>query len=195
MLRPPIAALLWLAVLAGCADPIGHALPDAGPTDIPGTGKVRTARASDGTYTTLIDATSATDWVYADFQAGTVVTADEAWDLRFQRFHISTNGGVSGTRGVAVAPITDAGFAEVTEAPATGYLSDTGDADGDGMPDYAFDQGDAWYDYDDMTHVLTAKPIVWVMKRADGAALKLQILKYYDTAGTAGWFTLHWATL
>jgi hypothetical protein len=46
-----------------------------------------------------------------------------------------------------------------------------------------------------ITHALTAKPIVGVMKNADGAAIKLQIHEYYDTAGTAGWFTLHWAAL
>ncbi|MGH9885283.1 MAG: hypothetical protein ACREBE_07130, partial [bacterium] len=60
-----IALLLWLwaAAAAGCSDPIGSARPDAGePPDAPPTGKVQTSRGSDGTYTTIVDATSMTDW-------------------------------------------------------------------------------------------------------------------------------------
>jgi hypothetical protein len=30
---------------------------------------------------------------------------------------------------------------------------------------------------------------------ASASTIKLEILKYYDTAGTSGWFTLHWAPL
>lgn len=194
--------IVLAAVAAGCADPIGHARPDAGQmmtTEDGGmtmpTGKVTTTRGSDGTYTTLVDATSMTEWTIADFETGTEVAATEAWDLRFQRFHISTNGGVSGTGGVEVAPVTGMTFAAVTTAPATGFISDADDANGDMVPDYAFDQGDGWYDYDTMTHVLTPKPIVWVMKTNGGATLKLEIMKYYDTAGTSGWLTLHWSPL
>ena len=46
-----------------------------------------------------------------------------------------------------------------------------------------------------MTHMLTPKPLVWVVKTNGGSMIKLEITKYYDDAGTAGWFTLHWSPL
>jgi hypothetical protein len=194
--------ILLAAAAAGCADPIGHERPDAAApsmTDDAGMtmpiGKVSTTRAADGTYTTLVDSTSETAWTLADFETGMELSETEPWDLRFQRFHISTNGGVSGTGGVEVAPLTGMSFDAVTSAPSTGYISDTDDMNGDMLPDYAFDQGDGWYDYDPTTHVLTPKPIVWIVKTDGGSTLKLKIEKYYDGAGTSGWFTLHWSPL
>jgi hypothetical protein len=192
-----------LGALAGCADSINpHAAqPDAAAPapdadrDAPPTGKVTTARRADATYTTRVDSTSITAWTYADFETGAEVPTTGAWDLRFQRFHISTNGGVSGTGGVAIAAVTGMSFEAVTTAPATGYISDSADGNGDGMPDFALDQGDGWYDYDSSSHVLSPKPIVWIVKTDHGTTLKLEILTYYDDAGTAGWFTLHWAPL
>ncbi|HET9619789.1 MAG TPA: HmuY family protein [Kofleriaceae bacterium] len=183
-----------LALAAGCADKIDHgaAPPDAGSPP----GKITTTRnTADGTYTSVVDATSETAWIYADFETGTAVAASDAWDLRFQRFHISTNGGVSGAGGVQVAPVTGTAFADLHAAPTTGFLADAADGNGDGMPDYAFEQGDGWYDYDPTTHVLAPFPTVWVVKTDGGATLKLEIVKYYDDAGTSGWLTLHWGPL
>jgi hypothetical protein len=136
-----------------------------------------------------------TEWTYADFETGKAVTATDAWDLRFQRFHISTNGGVSGSGGVRVAPVTGTTFAALTAAPTTGFVADAADGNGDGVPDYAFDQGATWYSYNDASHVLTPLPIVWVVETDGGATLKLEIANYYDAAGTSGWFTLHWGPL
>jgi hypothetical protein len=182
-----------LGAMPGCADSIDND-PEM-PPDPPPSGKVQTTRGGDATYTTLVDSTSMTDWTYADFETGGELPATGSWDLRFQRFHISTNGGASGTGGVEVAPIVGSTFAAVTAAPASGFVSDGADGNGDGMPDYALERGDGWYGYDDGTHLLTPRPIVWVVKTAGGAMLKLEILDYYDDAGTSGWFTLHWAPL
>jgi hypothetical protein len=33
------------------------------------------------------------------------------------------------------------------------------------------------------------------MKTTSGSMIKLEITKYYDDAGTAGWVTLHWGTM
>ncbi len=197
MTRSPALLLIGsLCAVPGCADKIDPASPDATPTaDAAPPGKVQTTRGSDGTYTTLVDSTAMTGWTYADFETGKEVETTAAWDLRFQRFHVSTNGGVSGTGGVQVAAVTGTTFAAVTAAPTTGYLSDAADGDGDQVPDYAFDQGDTWYAYNDQTHLLTPRPIIWVVKTAGGATLKLEILKYYDDAGTSGWFSLHWGPL
>jgi hypothetical protein len=184
-----VRAVVLLALVA-CADPIGQAQPDGGPAPAPG--KVRTTRNPDGAYTTVVDATSMTDWTYADFETGAEVDPAAPWDLRFQRSHVSANGGTSGTGGVELAAVTGAPFAQVT-APAFGYVTDA--TDGDGQPAYVLDQGDAWYAYDVDTHRLTPRPIVYVVKTAGGSTIKLEILSYYDAAGTSGWLTLHWAPL
>lgn len=193
--------LLIASLAVGCADNIAHEAPDAAvpaTSDAPPaqSGKVVTTRDNaSGTYTTILDATSMTDWTYANFETGMEATPSGAWDLRFQRFHISTNGGAGGSGGVAVVPVTGTTFSAVTTAPSSGYISDVADGQADETPGYAFEQGDGWYDYDAATHVLTPKPTIWVVKTHSGATLKLEILRYYDTAGTSGWFTLHWGPL
>jgi hypothetical protein len=192
----------WTLViaLAGCADSIRPDRPDAGaPAD--GTaltctaGNVCTARGGDGTSTTVVDATSETAWIYVDLETGAKVAEPDAWDLRFQRTHISANGGVSGTGGVEIAEVAGAAFAQVTTAPASGYVTDAADANGNGIPEYAFDQNGTWYDYNVTTHVLTPKPVVYVVKTDGGSTVKLEIQQYYDQAGTSGWLTFHWGPL
>jgi hypothetical protein len=189
--------ILFLLLTHGCAESLRPAErePDAGRiADAPigsdaitPTGKVTTVPRSDGTATTLVDAESMTDWIHVDFATGAEVPATGTWQLRFQRFHISTNAGVE------VAPIEQR-FAEVTSAPASGWVTDA-DVDGDQVIDYALDQGAGWYDYDATTHVLTPKPLVWVIRTGTGARFKLQLHDYYDSAGTSGWLTFHWGTL
>lgn len=183
---------LAVFLLSACADNIDHpASPDA---DVTPTGKVATSRGADGTYTTTIDSSSMTDWTYVDFETGMEADPAAAWDLRVQRFHISTNGGVSGSGGVQIAPV-DATFAGMTAAPSDGWISDAADSNGDGMPEYAFDQGETWYAYDEATHVLTPRALVYAIRTDGGASLKLAIEGYYDMAGTGGHFTFHWAPL
>lgn len=186
--------ILALPVLSSCFESIAPDKPDAGfQPDAVALGKYTTTRGTDGTYTTIVDSTSATEWIYGDFETGAEIEATGPWDLRFQRFHISTNGGISGTGGVEVAPVPGLAFAQVTSAPASGWISDAVDGDDANMdPDYAFEQGDGWYDYNPMTHVLTPKSLVWVVKTNGGSTIKLEITKYYDDAGTAGWFAFHW---
>jgi len=191
-----ISPLLMLA-LAGCFESIAPEKPDGGfAPDAAPLGKYTTTRGADGTYTTIVDSTSATEWIYGDFETGAEIADTGPWDLRFERFHISTNGGISGNGGVEVAPVPGLAFAQVTSPPASGWISDAADGDDANMdPDYAFEQGDGWYDYNPMTHVLTPKSLVWVMKTNGGATIKLEITKYYDDAGNAGWFTLHWGPM
>lgn len=186
---------LVLAVgLVGCAERIGpppNDNPDAAPstmddaTVLP-TGPVRTTSNPDGSSTSIVDSSSMTEWTHVDIEAFTATDEAGPWALRFQRFHIST------ADGTEVAPIA-AAFDDVTDAPSTGWLRDQ-DTDGNGEIEFAFEQGDGWYDYDAETHVLTPKPLVWVVRSAT-VTLKLSFEKYYDTAGTAGWFTLTWRRL
>lgn len=186
-----------LVVLSGCFESIAPDNPDAGiQADAVLSGKYTTTRDADGSYTTIVDSTSATEWTYGNFQTGMEDSATGAWDLRFQRFHISTNGGVSGNGGVEIAPVPGIAFAQVTAPPASGWISDAADGDDANMdPDYAFDRGEGWYEYDAANHVLAPRPVVWVVKTTAGSTVKLEIAKYYDAAGTAGWFTLHWSPM
>jgi hypothetical protein len=191
-------ARFWiLIILAGCYESIAPDTPDAGMhADAAPLGSYTTTRNADGSYTTLVDSTSATEWNLGDFETGMASSPSDPWDLRFKRIHISTNGGISGSGGVEVAPIAGVAFAEVTSPPTSGWISDAADGDDENMdPDYAFEQGGGWYDYNPMTHVVTAKPLVWVVKTNGGATIKLEITDYYDEAGTAGWFTLHWTPM
>ena len=104
------------------------------------------------------------------------------WDVQVQRFHIAL------APDARVAPIAGVALADVTEPPSDGWLVDGEDA-------YAFEQGEGWYAYDVSTHVLTPREIVWVLETTEGNYLALEIVDYYDDAGTSGYFTWHWAAL
>lgn len=165
------------------------ALPD---DDARPTGPVATVRNPDGSYTTWLDASDDATWRRLDLETG--MEADDGWDLAGRRFHLRLDGGASGDGGVEVAPVAG-DLASVTAAPATGWITDAPDADGDGEVEYAFEQGDGWYAYDTQTHVLTPRPIVWVIRTNGDAVIKLAIESYYDEAGTPARFRLRWAPL
>lgn len=204
MTRTFLVGILIAGALAGCADSIrpatsevpdaGGSAPDDGTPAAPA-GKVQTTRAADGTYTTIVDSTSMTAWTYVDLETGAEAAISDPWDLRFQRFHILSNGGVTGSGGVMIAPVTGTTLAQLTAPPASGYVADAADGNGDGVADSAFEQGDGWYSYDPASHVLTPQPVVWIIKTDGGATLALEIVSYYDAVGTAGWFKLHWRPL
>jgi hypothetical protein len=161
-------------------------------------------RAVGDAVETLVDATQGDAWVYFDFergpQGGESRASDPAtsadWDLAFQRFKIKSNGGVSGGGGVEVAVVPDTSLENVGTAPAAGWLLDQPDGDDTNEdPDYAFNQGDAWFDYDPSTHVLQPRHQVYVVLTAGGGYYGVQLLKYYDGAGTGGHVLFHWKML
>lgn len=59
--------------------------------------------ATDPGTTTVIDASSDTEWVYFDLDTLTEVTEADGWDLGFQRETLIVNGGVNGDGGVEVS--------------------------------------------------------------------------------------------
>lgn len=118
------------------------------------------------------------------------------WDLGFQRFHIIANGGASGSGGASVAALAEQTFDSVTSAPAQGYIEDQPDADDDdSVADSAFAMNDGWYDYDGATNRLSPKPIVYVVRASSGQHYKLELLDYYDAAGTSGHPSFVWMPL
>ncbi len=77
-----------------------------------------------------------------------------------------------------------------------GYLSDAEDSEDEGEdPDFAFLAPEPWYDYDQETHILTPKDQVYIVQSVSGDYFKLQILDYYDDAGTSGYLKFKWATI
>jgi hypothetical protein len=188
---------LVLSFLVACAPNIAPDLePDATPIDgsFP-IGPFATLRGADGTSVTRVDATALDTWTYGDFESGAAIDEAGPWDLRFQRFHLSTNGGISGTGGVEVAALPGVRFSDIVAVPPSAvFVADLPDGDDtNAEPDYVFEQGDGWYDYDPGSHVLTPKPMTWLVRTAGGTStIKLAIDSYYDDAGTAGVFTLHW---
>lgn len=192
------AAWIMAVAWAGCAPDLApEGTPDAGAPD---------AAITVGETTITIDATETGAWRYLDLESGELVVpadpvASGAWDLGLSRFSVITNGGVSGTGGCAAARI-DAGWDEVTRAPEDGWIADAPDGalDDDTGPDTAFNGGaesaNDWYDYDPSTHRLTPKAdLVFVVRTVEGAFFKLQILDYYDAAGTPAILRLRFAQI
>lgn len=192
--------LAFTVALAACAPSIAPDVePDAMVVDgsFPA-GPFATLLGSDGSSTTRVDATALDTWVYGDFESGTATDEAGPWDLRFQRFHLSANGGISGGGGVTVAAVPGVRFSDMTIVPPDAvFASDAADGDdANPDPDYVFEQGEGWYDYEPGTHVLTPKPLVWLVRTANGeSTLKLEITNYYDDAGTPAVFTLRWGRL
>jgi hypothetical protein len=190
-------ALSISALFAGCADDLKVETA----TEPEQAQSVVTQPAEDGTFTTQVDAANGETWVYFSFASGSQVAppdpaSSDAWDLGFQRFHIISNGGASGTGGGAVAIVTDQEFDAVTAAPSEGYVEDQPDSDDDDtVVNSAFETGDGWYDYDPATNRLSPRPNVYVVQTPSGAHYKVEILDYYDTAGTSGHPTFAWAEL
>lgn len=192
-----LLAATTLAAFAalGCAEDLQLEAP-ATPAE-----PVVTEPAADGSFTTRVDATDAEAWIYFSFLSGAqVIPADPAtsldWDLGFQRFHIISNGGASGSAGAAVARLVDQAFDAVLAAPSDGYVADLPDGDDDDtLADTLFEEGDGWYDYDESTNRLSPRPHVYVVQTGRGSRYKLVILDYYDAAGSSGHPSFSWAEL
>ncbi|WP_348825124.1 HmuY family protein [Flavobacterium aestuarii] len=120
------------------------------------------------------------------FSENKVVTNDN-WDIAFRGTAIIVNGGakigITGgepdRKGNGAVSIVSGTFASVTAFPAANTFVQ------DGAERYAFPtSGDnAWYDYNGLTHIITAKAgKVFVVKTHDGKYAKFEILSYYKDA-------------
>ncbi|RMH64953.1 MAG: hypothetical protein D6685_06335 [Bacteroidetes bacterium] len=111
------------------------------------------------------------------------------WDIGFRGTTIIFNGGTSGP-GDAVAQLLAVPFADVTEAPADGYVADgentcpavqtpAGPVPG---PPYAICTGsdNGWYNYNPQNNLIAPIPgRTIVLRSASGNYAKLRILSYY----------------
>lgn len=201
------AVVIAFASLAACAsdlrDPIDDSDGGAQDLDAGIAPLVETTELGGGASETRINSSDQDAWIHVSLATGAVAAIDEsagelAWDLGFRRFNIKLNGGASGAGAGELALIDGAALDDVSEAPAGGYVTDEPDVadDEDEDDEYAFlTAGDGWFDYDPMTHVLTPKERVYVVRGAEGATFALSIQRYYDEAGSAARFTVHWAPI
>jgi heme-binding HmuY-like protein len=195
--RTPYAAALCTLALGGCAEDLKFQ-PYTTPAVVE---PITTEDNGDETFTTRVQAEDNDVWVYFDFQSGAQVTPDAPedsadWDLAFQRFHIKTNGGISGSGASEVAVLEDGDFDGIVRAPDGAYLEDSEDGEDDNSdPDYVFELDDGWYAYDPASHTLSPRPLVYVILTPEGEYFKLEMLGYYDDAGSDARPSFRWASL
>lgn len=189
---------LLLLLLSACAPDLREAFPFDGASRTGGSRITHEDQGGGLTYT-LIDASEKEAWVYLDLDSKQELPVDEAlsgqtWDLAFQRFKIISNGGVSGPGSAEVAAIEGRSFESIQVTPASGFRADAPDgSDSNSDVDSAFLEGDGWYYYDLAKHRLTARDIVYVVRTGEGRAYKLQLLDYYDDAGSSARPSFQWA--
>ncbi len=190
--------------LIGCAPTLEtpNDGPDAGPEEIDSL--ITHEDPGDGATITRVDARKATEWVYLSLASKESVTpaapeTSTEWDLGFRRFTIKLNGGVSGAGNVELTTLPSQDFDALALAPEAEYVTDEPDTsvedggDENEDPDYAFATGDSqWFDYNPMTHVLTPRDMVYVVRSTTGIYYKLAVMSYYDDAGASGYLTFRW---
>ncbi len=185
---------LALALLGGCMPTLR---PGDDPAPPPRSGAFTHEVALDGVTTTIVDATSQEQWRHLDLDTGLAVDPAAGWDLAFLRFRVRSNGGESGRGGVFVARM-DGDFDAITRAPDDGWAADAPDsqADDDAEPDNAFNNGQSdWYAYDEATHTLTTRGWVYAVASTERRFFKLELLDYYDDAGSPGFVRFRWAEI
>ena len=101
------------------------------------------------------------------------------WDISSDFVTISMNGGTSGSGQASAILDQETALDSIESAPAEGYVID--DSTNSKMA-----IGDAWYNYDFMTHSLSAHNYSWVLKTANGKYAKLEFVKTDFSGQTDG---------
>ena len=128
-------------------------------------GRVRTALLS----------LSASKSTYFQLKEGEIVdvsdpTGSNDWDIRSDYVTLSMNCGTSGSGQAGAIKDEDTPIDEIANAPADGYAVDD-------STEAIMAIGDAWYNYDLMTHALAPHPYSWVVKTALGKYAKIEFVK------------------
>ena len=131
------------------------------------------------TSTIVIDATNEDQWTYFDFSRAKQVnihdTSSLEWDLAFRRGKIITNGGATNKFGKAgLIDLGEVSFDAVENVPLKDFVADTSTRTQTENPLLV-----QWYKYNYITHKLTARKNVYVMRTSDGKFAKLQFLSFY----------------
>jgi len=131
--------------------------------------------------------------LYFSFSDGQVDIADPSssmdWDICFDGFDATINGGVSGPGQTGIYPIYDDNpnvtFDDLTTAPV--------DMGGSYETDSASSPLVNWYDYNGQTHEIMSKDHVYIIKVDDTTHYKFTITNYYkvvEGSPAAGWISI-----
>lgn len=167
---------------------------------------VSTLTMEDGSFETTVAALSDQEWVAFSFDTGKEVFASSEleksreWDLRFLRFNIRINSGVSGPGEVELASFVGAKYEDIIKAPGGGYLEDREDLDEDGDHDLAFRESNessdnGWFKYDPRFHTVTPADVVYIVHAMNGIFYKMEFVGYYDENGEGGFPRFRWTVI
>ncbi|MDX1531184.1 MAG: HmuY family protein [Rhodothermales bacterium] len=109
-------------------------------------------------------------------------SASTAWDLAFRATTVLVNAGASGPGEGGAVVLADTTFEAVTAAPpADAFATDRGVArDETAIPGGA---GNGWYAYDVVSGIVSPRPVVLVIRTADGERYaKVAVESYYQGA-------------
>ena len=133
-----------------------------------------------------VNASSEKDFAYFDFSSQDTVrildTSSLEWDLAFRRGKVISNGGASSRMGKA--GLIDMGTVEfdtIAEVPEDQYIKDVATKTETENPVLL-----KWYNYNYLSHKLTAKKNVYAVRTADGKYAKFQFLSFYCDNKEAG---------
>ncbi|MBT6718176.1 MAG: hypothetical protein HOB18_11155 [Nitrospina sp.] len=139
---------------------------------------------------TTVNASSEKEYVYFNLRSGKVVKIHDPssleWDLAFRRSKVITNGGASSKLGKA--GLIDLGaieFDKVTEVPKENYVLDVSTRTDTENPVVLKP-----YNYNYLTHKLSAKKNVYAARTADSKFAKFQFLDFYCDNKEVGCITL-----
>ena len=127
----------------------------------------------------VIDATNEEVWTYFDFSRGKQVKIHDPssleWDLAFRRGKIITNGGATNKFGKAgLIDLGEVSFDAVENAPLKEFVVDK--ATRTETENSVLAQ---WYKYNYITHKLTARKNIYILRTSDGKYSKIQFLSFY----------------
>jgi hypothetical protein len=138
------------------------------------------------TLETTLNASSEKEYVYFDFSSGKPVkildSSSLEWDLAFRRGKVISNGGASSKLGKAgLIDLGTVEFDEVVKVPTENYIQDSAAKTENENPVLS-----KWYNYNYLTHKLTAKQNIYAVKTANGKFAKFQFLSFYCSNKEAG---------
>ncbi len=141
-----------------------------------------------------IDARDKQQWVFFDFDGGTVINVDfdaQDWDLAFRRTKLLTNSGETHPAGtVGVANLGEVDFATANAPSDAAFEVDAlmGE-DGDELRNPAIEK---WYRYNFVRHVIVARPDVYLVRTSEGREAIVRFDSYYCDDQSPGCITFNY---
>jgi len=136
-----------------------------------------------GPDTLTVDASEPARWRFVDLHRGRTLAPPDTvgWDIAIRRFHVIASG--------AIADAGATGFDSLARPPESGYITNTLDAD---TTNAAIRR---WYSYGMLSHLLTPKGHLYVVRTSEGRFAKVQLISYYCPGLRAGCLTFRYAFL